>query len=259
MLIDSHCHLDFFPPYDLPAILTQAREAGIGGMVTIGTRLANAATQIALAAAHPPVWASIGSHPHNVADETRFTTADIIALANHPKIVGIGESGLDYHYQTAPRETQALMFRRHIEAARETRLPLIIHTRDADEDTAAILHSEAGQGGFPFLLHCFSSGPALAHAAIRLGGYISFSGILTFPKSHELRALAAELPIDRLLVETDSPYLAPVPHRGKPCQPAYVARTAAILAEARGLTPEAIAAQTTENFHRLFTKATPCG
>ena len=258
MLIDSHCHLDFFDDADLPNILANARQAGVAHMVTIGTRLAEAHRQIALAATHPQVSATIGTHPHNVAEETAYTTADILALAEHPKIIGIGESGLDYHYDTAPRETQAIAFRRHIAAARISRLPLVIHTRAADADTIAILTDEAGQGAFPFLLHCFSSGAALAHAAIALGGYISLSGILTFPKSTDLRALAAELPPDRLLVETDSPYLAPVPFRGKRCQPAYVARTAAILAEARNTTPDAIAAQTTENFRRLFTTAHPC-
>ncbi len=258
-LIDSHCHLDFYEPAELPDILANAHAAGVTRMVTIGTRLAQAQTQIALAEAHDPVWATIGTHPHNAAEEAGFTTADLLALVNHRKIIGIGESGLDYHYETAPRDLQAILFRRHIAASRQTGLPLVIHTRAADADMLAILTEEAGQGAFPFLLHCFSSGPVLAHAAVALGGYISFSGILTFQKSQELRDLAAVLPIDRLLVETDSPYLAPVPFRGKRCQPAYVARTAAILAEARGLTPEAIAAQTTANFHRLFTKATPCG
>jgi TatD DNase family protein len=204
----------------------------------------------------PDLWCTIGTHPHYVAEEDLPQEQDIAALASHPKVIGIGEAGLDYFHDRAPHDIQAEAFRRQIRAARCAGLPICIHTRDADDDTLAILKEEQNEGGaFDFLLHCFSSGRALAEAAIRLGGYVSFSGILTFPKSNELRALAADLPADRLLVETDSPYLAPVPFRGKRNEPAYVAHTANILAETRGLTPEAVADLTTRNFRRLFSKA----
>jgi TatD DNase family protein len=198
----------------------------------------------------------VGTHPHHAAEEEMPQEEAVVALASHPRVIGIGEAGLDYFYDRSPRDVQAEVFRRQIRAARRASLPICIHTRDADEDTFAILKQERDQGGwFDFLLHCFSSGRALAERAVEIGGYVSFSGILTFPKSAELRAVAADLPADRLLVETDSPYLAPVPFRGKRNEPAFVAHTARVLAETRCLTEEALAALTTANFHRLFAKA----
>jgi len=255
MLIDSHCHLDYFTPEERPAILKRARAAGIGGMVTIGTRLSRAAEQISLAG-HDNIWCTIGTHPHHAAEEEMPQEQDIVALCEHPAVIGVGEAGLDYFYDRSPRETQAAMFRVQIRAARTAKLPLCIHTRNADDDTFAILKEEQDQGGtFDFLLHCFSSGRELAERAIAIGGYVSFSGILTFPKSTELRAIAADLPAERVLVETDSPYLAPVPYRGKRNEPAHVAYTARVLAELRGLTPEALGELTTRNFLTLFKKA----
>jgi TatD DNase family protein len=257
MLVDTHCHLDYFTAAEIEAVVQRARDAGVGHMVTIGTRMRQAAEAIALAERFPDVTATIGVHPHNAGEPDGLPeTAALVALAQHPRVIGIGESGLDYFYDKSPREAQREGFRRHIRAARETGLPLCIHARQADNDVLSVLREELGQGGaFPFLLHCFSSGPDLARQAVALGGYISFSGILTFPKSPELRALAAELPADRLLVETDSPYLAPVPLRGKRCEPGYVVHTAKVLAEARGLGMAALTALTGANFRRLFTKA----
>jgi TatD DNase family protein len=256
MLIDSHCHLDYFTEAERPDVLARAKSAGVERMVTIGTRLSRAAEQIAMAESMPNLWCTIGTHPHHAAEEELPQIEAIAALSSHPKVIGIGEAGLDYFYDRSPHDVQHEVFRRQIRAARLAGLPICIHTRDADDDTLKILKDEQDQGGhFDFLLHCFSSGRALAEAAIRIGGYVSFSGILTFPKSHELRAIAADLPADRLLVETDSPYLAPVPFRGKRNEPAHVAHTAKVLAEARGLTAEAIADLTTRNFYRLFRKA----
>jgi len=235
----------------------RARDAGIGHLVSIGTRLDQSAALLAIAERLPDVSITVGVHPHNVGEANGLpTVAEIVAATRHPKVIGIGESGLDYFYDKAPRPTQQEGFRRHIRAAREAGLPLAIHARDADADILDILSEETAAGGpFGFLLHCFSSGPELARAAVKLGGYISFSGILTFPKSAALRALAAELPADRLLVETDSPYLAPVPVRGKRCEPAYTAHTAKVLAAARGMGMAEIGALTTANFRRLFPKA----
>jgi TatD DNase family protein len=256
MLVDSHCHLDHFKGPEQEEAVARARAAGVTRMVTIGTRLGEqAATVRAIADRFEGVFATVGIHPHNAGERPVPGVDDILREAEHPKVIGIGESGLDYFYDKAPREVQAASFRVHIAAARRSGLPLVIHSRDADADMAAILEAEAGQGAFPFVLHCFSSGAALARTAIRLGGHVSFSGILTFPKSEENRAIAAELPGDRLLVETDSPYLAPVPLRGKRCEPAYVAHTAAKLAEVRGLTMKDLAALTTANFHRLFQRS----
>jgi len=256
MLIDSHCHFDYFTEAERPGLLARAHQAGVARMVTIGTRLSRAAEQIALAEAMPDLWCTIGTHPHYVAEEDLPQEQDIAALASHPKVIGIGEAGLDYFHDRAPHDIQAEAFRRQIRAARCAGLPICIHTRDADDDTLAILKEEQNEGGaFDFLLHCFSSGRALAEAAIRLGGYVSFSGILTFPKSTELRDIARDLPAERLLVETDAPYLAPVPLRGKRNEPALVAHTARVLAETRGLEPDALAALTTANFRRLFRKA----
>ena len=257
MLVDSHCHLDYFTDAEIEAILARAREAGVGRMVSIGTRVAQAATVKALTDRFPDVLGTVGVHPHNAGEpEGMPTTAEIVALADHPRIIGIGECGLDYFYDKAPREAQQEGFRRHIRAARETGLPVCIHARQADGDILAILREETEAGGsFPFLLHCFSSGAELARGALEMGGYLSFSGILTFPKSPEIRAIAAEAPADRILVETDSPYLAPVPLRGKRCEPGYVAHTAKVLAETRGTGIAEIEATTTENFFRLFSKA----
>ena len=254
-LIDSHCHLDYYSAEERPAIMARARDAGVSGMVTIGTRLSRAAEQIGLAEAQG-IWCTVGTHPHHAAEEEMPDSEAVAALASHPRVVGVGEAGLDYFYDRAPREVQAESFRRQIRAARLAGVPVCIHTRDADDDTLAILREERAAGGdFAFLLHCFSSGRALAEAGVAMGGYVSFSGILTFPKSTELRGIAADLPLDRLLVETDSPYLAPVPFRGKRNEPAHVAHTARVLAEVRGLAPEAISAVTTANFYRLFAKA----
>ncbi|PZW51072.1 TatD DNase family protein [Humitalea rosea] len=254
-LTDSHCHLDHFTAEELPDILSRAAAAGVERMVTIGVRMAQGQVTRALAEAHPQVWATVGVHPQNAGEAPMPTVAEIVALADHPKVIGIGESGLDYFYDTAPREVQQEGFRRHIRAARETGLPLVIHARQADEDILRILVEEREGGWFDFLLHCFSSGEELAEKAVEIGGYISFSGILTFPKSENFRVLAARLPAERLLVETDSPYLAPVPHRGKRCEPGYVAHTAAVLAKARGIGAAEIAELTTGNFLRLFKKA----
>ncbi|MCB4821656.1 TatD family hydrolase [Roseicella aerolata] len=257
MLIDSHCHLDYYVEAEIEDIVARARAAGVGRMVTIGTRVQQAAAVKALAGRFPDVWGTVGVHPHNAGEEEGMPTVEeIAALADHRKVIGIGEAGLDYFYDKAPREAQQEGFRRHIRAARLTGLPLAIHARQADEDILAILQEERESGGsYDFLLHCFSSGAELARQAVAMGGYVSFSGILTFPKSPEIRAVAAELPADRILVETDSPYLAPVPLRGKRCEPGYVTHTARVLAETRGVSQAEIEATTTENFFRLFKKA----
>lgn len=259
MLIDSHCHLDYFTEAEIEAVIGRAREAGVARMVTIGTRFAQAETVKALAERFPDtVWGTVGIHPHNAGEYPLPSVEDLVALADHPRIIGIGESGLDYFYDKSPRDVQAEGFRRHIRAARATGLPLVIHARQADDDIFAILHEErAGGGPFDFLLHCFSSGRELAQKAVEMGAYVSFSGILTFPKSPEIREIARDLPEDRLLVETDAPYLAPVPLRGKRCEPAHVAHTARVLAEVRGVEMARIEAITTANFHRLFRKAAP--
>jgi TatD DNase family protein len=255
MLVDSHCHLDF-PDFDedRDAVLARAREAGVGTIVSISTRVARFPALRALVERYPDVYCSVGTHPHNAAEEPDVSTADLVRLAADPKVVAIGEAGLDYHYDSSPREAQRASFIRHIAAARETGLPLVIHARDADDDMAEILEAEGGQGAFPAILHCFSSGRDLMRRGVALGLYVSFSGILTFRRSDELREIAREVPLDRLLVETDAPYLAPVPHRGRRNEPAYVAETAKVLAEVKGLAPDAMAARTTENFHRIFSK-----
>jgi TatD DNase family protein len=255
MLVDSHCHLDF-PDFDSErdAIVERALAAGIGCMVTISTRVAKFDAVRAIAEQNDCVYCSVGTHPHNAAEEPDVSAEDLVRLAGHPKVVAIGEAGLDYYYDNSPRPVQAAGLRRHIEASRETQLPLVIHSRDADADMEEILREETGKGAFPFVLHCFSSGADLARAGVELGGYVSFSGILTFRKSDELRAIAAELPIDRLLVETDSPYLSPVPYRGRRNEPAYVEYTADVLAETQGVSREEIRRLTTKNFFRLFSK-----
>ena len=256
MLIDSHCHLDYFQGDDLAAVLARAAEAGVGEMVTIGTRLERSAEMRAIADAHPNVWCTVGVHPHNAGALPVPLPEAIVAETGHPRVIGIGESGLDYFYDKAPRDLQQASFRAHIRAAQLCGLPLCIHARDADDDIAAILGEETDAGGaFAFLLHCFSSTRTLAEAALALGGYVSFSGILTFPKSQEIRHIARDVPKDRLLVETDAPYLAPAPFRGKRNEPGYVAHTALVLGEVHGMSAEAMAALTTANFRRLFKKA----
>ncbi len=255
MIVDSHCHLDF-PDFDTDrdALVERARAAGVETMVTISTRVAKYAGLKAIVERYDNVYCSIGTHPHNAGEEPDVTTADLVAISADPKVVAIGEAGLDYHYDNAPRDAQRASFIRHIAAARETGLPLVIHARSADDDMAAILREEMGKGAFPAILHCFSSGRDLALVGIELGLHVSFSGILTFKRSEDLRAIAAELPLDRLLVETDAPYLAPVPHRGQRNEPSYVVETAKVLAETRGLEPAALAAATTDNFYRLFSR-----
>ncbi len=256
MLIDSHCHLDYFSDAERTDVIARARDAGVGEMVTIGVTLSQSRAIRAIAEA-AGVWCSVGVHPNHAADEGPVPAPEVIAeMTNHPCVIGIGESGLDYFYDKAPKDVQQQNFRAHIRAAQMTGLPLAIHARDADEDVARILAEErAGGGDFKFLLHCFSSGRGLAEAAVAMGGYISFSGILTFPKSNELREIAADVPLDRLLVETDSPYLAPVPFRGKRNEPAHTVHTAKVLSEVKGLTPEALAELTTRNFRTLYEKA----
>ncbi|MQT11599.1 TatD family hydrolase [Segnochrobactrum spirostomi] len=264
MLVDSHCHLDF-PDFEAErdAVVARARENGVGHMVTISTRVRRFDTIRAIAERYDDVTCSIGTHPHSAGEEDGIPVEEIVRLAAHPKVVAIGEAGLDYHYDKAPRDAQMRGFRTHIAAARITGLPLVIHARAADEDVAAVLTEEMAKGPFKALLHCFSSGPELARTSLALGLYVSFSGILTFNRSEDIRAIAAEVPLDRLLVETDAPYLAPVPHRGKRNEPAFVRHTADVLAKAKGVTPAAIAEATTANFFRLFSKAptpaTPTG
>lgn len=255
MLIDSHCHLDF-PELsaDLDGVLDRAHKAGVTGMVTISTLVEKFSTYAELAEQHENIWCSVGTHPHNADKELHVTTADLVRLSAHPRCVAIGEAGLDYFYDNAPREAQATGLRRHIAAARITGLPLVIHSRQADSDMAAILEEESGQEAFPFLLHCFTAGMDLARRALALGGYISFSGIITFKNAEEIRDVARMVPADRYLVETDAPYLAPVPHRGQPNEPSFVRHTAEKVAEVRGISLEQLGRETTANFGRLFSK-----
>lgn len=255
MLVDSHCHLDF-PEFaeDFEQIMSRAAEANVGLMLTICTHLSRFPRVLAVAERFDNVYCSVGIHPHEAGEETEVTAERLIELAKHPKVVGFGETGLDYFYEHSPREAQKKSFRAHIEAARIAQLPIIIHTRDADEDTTAILEEEMEKGTFPGLVHCFSSGRALGEKAVELGLYLSLSGILTFKKSEDLRAIATDMPLEKLLVETDSPFLAPMPHRGKRCEPAFVAQTAAVLADLKGISPAALADVTTDNFFSLFTK-----
>jgi TatD DNase family protein len=255
-LTDSHCHLDF-PDFggDTAGLVARANAAGVHRMVTICTRLRNEPAVRAIAEAHEGVFYAAGTHPMSVAEEPMATVDDLIALARHPKYVGIGETGLDYHYTAESAEAQQVSLRIHIAAARETGLPLIIHARNADEDMARILGQEYRNGAYSCVMHCFSSGPDLAKAALELGFYLSMSGIATFPKSQEVRDIFAAAPLDRVLVETDAPYLAPPPFRGKRNEPAYVAHTAKVGAGVFGLSVAEFAARTEENFERLFTKA----
>ena len=256
MLVDHHCHLDFPQLADeREAVIGRAKAAGVGVIVTISTRIRRLSEILAIAESDPDVYCSVGTHPHQAHEELDVGAEEIARLAQHPKVVAIGEAGLDYFYKHSPPEAQAEGFRRHIAAARETGLPLEIHSRDADADTARILTEEHAKGAFPAILHCFTGGRELARAAVALGHYVSFSGVVSFKKSDELRAIAAKVPLDRLLVETDAPFLAPEPHRGRTNEPAFVVHTAGAVAKARGISPEALAAATTENFFRLFTKA----
>ena len=256
MLIDSHCHLDYYTQAELPDVIARATAAGVGQLVTIGTTIAQSQRLPALIEGYDNLWCTVGVHPHHAAEAPIPTPEFLAELAQHPRVIGIGESGLDYFYDKAPRDIQAENFRAHIRGARLAGVPLAIHARDADDDIAMILREERERGGhFDFLLHCFSSTRALAEAAMELDGYFSLSGILTFPKSTDLRDIALDIPLDRLLVETVAPYLAPVPFRGKRNEPAWVAHTAKRLAELRGMTPDALADLTTANFRRLFRKA----
>ena len=254
-LVDSHCHLDF-PDFqsDLDGVVGRAHAAGVDRMVTISTRVRRLDGLLAIAERFPDVYCSVGTHPHHAHEELDIAAADLVARSRHPKVVAIGEAGLDYHYDNSPREAQEQGFRAHIAAARESGLPLVIHAREADDDVAAILREETKQGAFKAVLHCFTGGRDLAFTGIELGHYVSFTGILTFKKSDELRAIAAALPADRILVETDSPYLAPGKFRGKRCEPAYVVETARVLADVRGISLEEVALQTTRNFFQLFSK-----
>jgi TatD DNase family protein len=256
MLIDSHCHLDF-PELasDEAGVLARARTAGVAAMLTIGTRLDQFERVRAIAERHENVWCSVGVHPHEAKEEGQHTPDRLVEAARHAKVIGIGETGLDFYYEHSPRAEQATSFRAHIAAARETGLPLIVHTRDADGETGNILEEEYSKGAFSGLIHCFSSGPEIARRALALGMYISISGIVTFKAAEELRSTVRDIPLERLLVETDAPYLSPVPKRGKTNEPAFVAHTAAKVAELKGVDITELAAATTDNFFRLFTKA----
>jgi len=255
MLIDHHCHLDFpdFAP-DLDGVVARAAAAGVGGMVTISTRIRRFGDIAKIAETYPNVFCSVGTHPHNAHEELDIPVEEIVRLAAHPKVVAIGEAGLDFFYDKSPRAAQAEGFRRHIAAARVTQLPLVIHARDADQEVAEILEEETAKGPFPAVLHCFTGGMELARRGLALGLYISFSGILTFKKSDALREVAAGVPLDRLLVETDAPYLAPGKFRGKRNEPAHVVLTAAELARVKGVAAGEIARITTDNFLRLYSK-----
>ena len=258
MLVDSHCHLDF-PDFadELPDVLARAGTAGVGLMLTICTHITRFERVRALAEAHDNVWCTVGIHPHEAGNEPATETAQLVALAEHPKVVGFGETGLDYYYDHSPRADQQRSFRAHIAAARETGLPVVVHTRDADPDTATILREEMAAGAFPGLIHCFSSGPEMAELAVELGLYLSFSGIITFKTADTLRATLKTVPLDRILIETDAPYLAPIPKRGKRNEPSFVSFTAAKVAEVKGVPVEEVAQATTDNFLRLFSKVRP--
>ena len=258
MLTDSHCHLDF-PDFaaELDAVVARAGAAGVGRIITISTRVARHADLVAIAERHPGVFFTVGTHPLQAAEEPDVPAERLMALAHHPKCVAIGEAGLDYHYDPAPRDLAACVFRTHIAAARESGLPLVIHSREADGDMAAILRDEMGRGRFSAVLHCFTSSAALAETGLELGLSISFSGVVTFKNSEALRAIARDVPLDRILVETDAPFLAPMPHRGKRNEPAYVAETARVLAALKGLAFDAFAQATSRNVDRLFSKLPP--
>jgi len=259
LLVDSHCHLDF-PDFadDLDGVVARAGEAGVGWMLTIGTHVTRFKQVLAIAEAYGNVFCTVGVHPHEAANEPGVTPEDLIEMSRPPKVVGFGETGLDYHYQHSSREQQQQSFRNHIAAARDSGLPVIVHSREADADIISILRDEYAAGPFSGLIHCFSSGPELVENVIDLGFYISMSGIVTFKGAGELRDTVKGIPLDRLLVETDAPYLSPVPKRGRRNEPAYAAFTAATLAEVKGVDQKTFAEATTENFFRLFAKAASC-
>jgi len=252
MLVDSHCHLDFADAAERREIVARARRAGVGTLLTIGTKVSEFDTVRAIAESDPDIWCSVGIHPHEAAAEGDAAVAALAELARHDKVIGIGETGLDFYYEHSPRERQAAVFRAHCRAARATGLPLIVHTRAADAETGAILAEEQVGAG---VIHCFSTGPDLAERALALGLYISLSGIVTFKNAEHLRAIARDIPLERLLVETDAPYLAPVPMRGRRNEPAFVVHTAARVAEIKGISPDELARVTSANFFRLFAKA----
>ncbi len=255
MLTDSHCHLDFpeFAP-EIDAVVERARIAGVGRIITISTRVARHEAIAAIAERYADVFFTVGTHPHQAAEEPDVSVERLVALSQHPKCVGIGEAGLDYHYDAVPREIAAAVFRTHIAAARASGLPLVIHAREADQDMAAILRDEMHRGPFKAVLHCFTSSATLAETGLELGLFISFSGVVTFKNSDDLRAIARVVPLDRMLVETDAPFLAPVPYRGKRNEPAFVAETARVLAGLKGLDPAAFAEATSRNVEQLFDK-----
>ncbi|MET0588444.1 MAG: TatD family hydrolase [Novosphingobium sp.] len=256
MLIDSHCHLEYKGLVeDRQGVLSRARAAGVSGFLSISTRQSEWDQVIGTAEAENDVWASVGIHPHEADQHADLGEAALLARADHRKVIGIGETGLDYYYDHSDRAMQQALFRRHISVSRETGLPLIVHTRDAEEDTIAIIGEEMGKGAFPALIHCFTASAGFARQMLDLGLYISLSGIVTFKNAKDLQAIASEIPEDRLLVETDAPFLAPVPHRGQVCEPAFTADTARFVAELRGVALDALAQSTTENFFRLFRKA----
>ena len=259
MLVDSHCHLDYYKEEDgeRDAVVARAHAAGVVTMVTIGTRISEFERVRAIAERYDDVYCTVGIHPHEAASEPETSVDRLVHLTTHPKVIGIGETGLDFYYDHSPRDRQTEVFRTHIAAAREAGLPLIVHSRNADAETAALLEEGAASGSLRGLIHCFSTTRELSGRAIKIGFLISLSGILTFKNAAELREIAREIPTEQLLVETDAPYLAPVPHRGKRNEPAFVAHTASYLAELRGMAPAELAAATTTNFFRLFTKARP--
>jgi TatD DNase family protein len=255
-LIDSHCHLEYEGlAEDQRGVLERARAAGVGGFLNISTRRGEWGRVVGTAEREPDVWASIGIHPHEADQHADLGEAALLEAVAHPRVIGIGETGLDYYYDKSDRQVQQALFRTHIAVSRINGLPLIIHTRDAEDDTVAILEDELGKGAFPALIHCFTASPAFGRKVLELGLTISLSGIVTFRNAKELQEFAPEIPADRLLVETDSPFLAPVPHRGRPCEPAYVADTARFVADLRGESLEALAENTTRNFRGLFSKA----
>jgi TatD DNase family protein len=257
VLVDSHCHLDFDVfDEDRQETIQRARNAGVATMVTICTRVTRFDEIRAIAESDENIWCSVGIHPHQAEEEPIVSVDDLVSRAAHPKVIGIGETGLDYYYDNSPRELQETSFRTHIAASRETGLPLIVHTRDADDDMADILEDEMGKGAFPGVLHCFSSGRNLAERALDIGFYISLSGIVTFKNAQDLRDIAKDVPVDRILVETDSPFLAPIPNRGKRNEPSFVVDTAAKVAELKDVDKDALSIASTENFFRLFNKAT---